>query len=160
MVQRQADPDDIGRSRFTLKRSDEIALFEHDRAAERIKGWPREAERGSGKVDAAIMRNLRAFERANHYARIPTGDVEEMEWSAQLIAQDLAQPAIGFAMEQVIVIDHLAISVPVLLEQRRRGLVDAGVWQRRRRHTGHNGPCVKGGRNRPARWPPLCEYCA
>jgi hypothetical protein len=78
----------------------------------------REIECCLGKVDPMIVRYPCSFKCIDGCASIAACDVKKPERLGSLVDQDPVQCPIGVAMKRVIVVDDLAIGLPLLLEQR------------------------------------------
>ena len=62
----------------------------------------------------------RAPERADDLGGVAAADVDEPERLAGLVDQDPAQTVVDLAMEEVVVVDHRAVDLPLLVEHRLR----------------------------------------
>ena len=70
------------------------------------------------------MRYSRSLECFDSRSRVTTGDIQEAKRLNGLVDQDPVQPGIDLVMVEIVVVDELAIELPLVLEKRRRRLVE------------------------------------
>ena len=75
-----------------------------------------------GEVDPVKMRYSRSLECFDSRSRATTGDIQEAKRLNGLVDQHPVQPAINLAMIEIVVVDELAIELPLVPEERRRRL--------------------------------------
>src|SRR5215218_6374407 len=116
VVQRQADPRHVHGSGEIAQRLDKITLLQRYRAGERRQRRPRQIERRRRLIDPVVVDDARACKRSDRWPGVTACDIEESEWLSGVLKQNLMEPGIHLAMEKVIVIDHLAVYLPLLVE--------------------------------------------
>jgi hypothetical protein len=70
------------------------------------------------------MRYSRSVECFDSRSRDTAGDIQEAKRLNSLVDQDPVQLAVNLAMVEIVVVDELAIELPLVLEERRCRLVD------------------------------------
>ncbi len=75
-----------------------------------------------------IVRHPRSLECVDSRTSVTTGDIQEPERPDGLVDQDPVQPAINLAMVEIVVVDKLAIELPLLLKKTRCQIVIVGKW--------------------------------
>src|SRR4029077_4471077 len=89
-----------------------------------LEALARQFQRRRGEVDPVIMCYSRSVECFDSRPRITTGDIQEAKRLNCLVDQDPVRSAINLAMVEIVVVDELAIELPLVLEERRRRLVE------------------------------------
>ena len=129
-MQGKADPNDVGRLLPCCERFGKIPLMERHRAGKMGEGSRGDSEGFVRKVHAAVTRDLGSPECLGRGGRVAAGEIEEPERPRRLFPQNLVQVPVGAAMEEIVVIDHLPIDAPLLLEDRGAGLPLGGLNRR------------------------------
>ena len=76
-----------------------------------------------------IMRNLRPLKSVDRRTRVAAGDVEKVEWTGDLSDQEIVQSLIRLAVEEIVVVHHLAVDTPLPLKKSGgRNSRCAGRW--------------------------------
>ena len=121
-MDRQPAPGGIGGLRPARQRGDEVAVVELDleRHARQILG--RKLQRRLRQIDAVIVVNLGAGERAAHLAGVAAGNVEQGEGLGHGRKRPV-QDRPHLLMGESIGIDQFLIGRPLLLELLERGLI-------------------------------------
>ena len=82
----------------------------------RRKCLARQIQRGRRQIDAVIVGDPRSLQCRRAGAGIATGDIEKAEGLDGLLDQDAMQAGIRFSMEEIVLLDHRAINLPLLVE--------------------------------------------
>jgi hypothetical protein len=121
VIDRQPAPGGIGGLRSARQRGGEVAVIELDQLhARQVVG--RKLQGRLRQVDAVIVVNFGAGERAAHLAGIAAGDVDQGERLGHG-RQRLVQDRPHLLVRQSIGIDQFLIGRPLLLELLERGLI-------------------------------------
>ena len=70
------------------------------------------------------MRYSRSREGLNSRSGVTTGDIQEAKRLNGLVDQDQVQLGIDLTMIEIVVVDELTIELPLVLEERRRRLIE------------------------------------
>ena len=89
----------------------------------RRKRMARHIQRCRGQIDAVIVGNPHSLQRRRACAGIATRDTEEPERLNSLLDEDPMQAGTRFPVEEIVLLDHGVINLPLLLEHGLRPLV-------------------------------------
>ena len=89
----------------------------------RRKRLARRTQRSRGQIDTVIVGDSHSLQRRRARAGIATRDMEEPERLNSLLDEDPMQAGIRFPMEEIVLLDHVVINLPLLLEHGLRPLV-------------------------------------
>jgi hypothetical protein len=64
------------------------------------------------------MRNPHSSECFDSRSRVTAGNIREAKWLNHLVDQDPMQLAINLAMVEIVVVDELAIELPLIISSR------------------------------------------
>lgn len=122
----QAAPRDVGRLRPAGHRLDEVTMVELDLERHVLEIVRCKLERRLGKIDAVIVTNLGAGERA-HLARIAASDVEKGEGPIEALVERVVKQRAHRRMRKLVAVDELLVGRPLSLELLQCGRIDDGA---------------------------------
>ncbi|MEQ1522005.1 MAG: hypothetical protein ABL936_12115 [Aestuariivirga sp.] len=109
MVQRKADPCNIHNLLPIHNGFKKIPFFKGHGAIQYLQCLAGNVQRGSREINSMIVRNPGSLQRPRTSAGVAAGNVHETERPRHPIVENPVQLAIGFSMEEEVIVDHLPV---------------------------------------------------